>query len=176
MKTHTPEIQAYKVIKLEKDYEIRHYPSMTVAVVSSREKTYEDLGQVGFTKLQNYISGGNKDKIQIAMVSPVHMQIGKSGSTICFVMPATCLKENLPLPDDSSVTLKTVLDKYVAVIDFEDFASVENIKKHTDVLENSLKQKHISYYGDFQLLVYGPRYELLETRNEIIVTLNWNSR
>ncbi len=36
--------QAYKVIKVEKEFEIRYYPSVTIATISSSAKSYKDLG------------------------------------------------------------------------------------------------------------------------------------
>ena len=76
MSTNKSETQAYKVIKVEKEFEIRFYPSATMAMISSSTKTYKELGSSGFTKLAGYIFGGNKEKKQIAMTSPVHMDIG----------------------------------------------------------------------------------------------------
>ena len=50
MSTNKSETQAYKVIKVEKEFEIRFYPSATMAMISSSTKTYKELGSSGFTK------------------------------------------------------------------------------------------------------------------------------
>lgn len=170
------ETQTYKVIKVEKEFEIRYYPPATMAMITSSAKTYKELGSSGFTKLAGYIFGGNRDKKQIAMTSPVHMDIGDSVSSMSFVMPAKYNKDNLPLPNDSDVSIKTTSEEYVAAITFGGFATRDNIKKYTIILENLLKEHHLSYYGNFRLLGYNPPYQLFGRRNEIIVTLNWNSR
>lgn len=176
MSTNKSETQAYKVIKVEKEFEIRFYPSATMAMISSSTKTYKELGSSGFTKLAGYIFGGNKEKKQIAMTSPVHMDIGDSVSSMSFVMPSIYNKDNLPLPDNSDVTIKTTPEEYVAAIKFGGFASNDNIKKHIEMLESSLKEHHLSYYGHFRYLGYNPPYQLFGRRNEIIVALNWDSK
>lgn len=176
MSIHKSETQAYKVIKVEKEFEIRFYPSATMAMITSSAKTYKELGSSGFTKLAAYIFGGNKDKKQIAMTSPVHMDISDSVSSMSFVMPSNYNKDNLPLPDNADVTIKTTPDEYVAAIQFGGFASNDNIKKHTELLESALKEHHLSYYGHFRYLGYNPPYQLFGRRNEIIVALNWDSK
>ena len=172
MATGKSEIQLYKVIKVEKDFEIRFYPSTTMAVITSSAKTYKELGSSGFTKLAGYIFGGNNEKKQIAMTSPVHMDIADSSSSMSFVMPANYNKDNLPIPNNAEVKIHTSPDEYVAAITFGGFASQEAIKKHTDILENALKEKRISYYGNFRYLGYNPPFQLLGRRNEIIVAID----
>ena len=176
MATGKSETQVYKVIKEEKMFEIRYYPSVTMASISSSARTYRELGNSGFKKLAGYIFGGNKDKKQIAMTSPVHMDIDDSGSNMSFVMPANFNKDSLPLPNNSEVTISTTQDEYVAAIRFGGFASDDNIKKHIQMLENALKEQHLSYYGHFRYLGYNPPFQLFGRRNEIIVALNWDSK
>lgn len=174
MATNKSESQAYKVIQTEKEFEIRYYPTATMAMVTSDVKSYKELGNTGFRKLAGYIFGGNKDQKQIAMTSPVHMDIGDSVSTMSFVMPAGYNQDNLPIPNNSDVTISTSPDEYVAAIQFGGFSSNENIKHQTAMLENALKEKHISYYGHFRYLGYNPPYQLFGRRNEVIVSINYN--
>ena len=176
MATNKSETQTYKVIKVEKEFEIRFYPSVTMAMIKSSATTYKELGSSGFTKLAGYIFGGNKDKKQIAMTSPVHMDIGDSVSSMSFVMPSNYTKDNLPLPNDSNVTINTVSEEYVAAITFGGFASNDNIKKHTTMLEEALKKHHVSFYGNFRYLGYNPPYQLFGRRNEIIVSVNLSAK
>lgn len=176
MATEKTETQPYKVIKVEKDFEIRYYPTTTMAMITSSARNYKELSNSGFTKLAGYIFGGNKEKKQIGMTSPVHMDINESGSTMSFVMPATYNKENLPLPNNSDIKIKIVAEEYVAAIKFGGYASSDNIKKNTDLLENALKASNISYYGHFRFLGYSPPYQLFGRRNEIIVAVNWESK
>lgn len=174
MATENSETQTYKVLRTEKDFEIRFYPSTTIATINSSAKTYKELGSSGFSKLAGYIFGGNNEKKQIAMTSPVHMDINDSVSTMSFVMPLNYNKDNLPLPNNSEVKIETTADEYVAAIRFNGFASDKDIKENKEKLENALKAKSISYYGHFRYLGYNPPYQLFGRRNEIIVAINWS--
>ena len=176
MSINKTETQAYKVIKVEEKFEIRYYPAATMAMISSTSKSYRDLGSSGFRKLAKYIFGGNSEKKQIAMTSPVHMDISDTKSTMAFVLPSAYNQTNLPKPNDSSISIITSEPEYVAVIQFGGFASNETIDKHRAMLENELKNKGLSYYGDFRYLGYNPPYQLFGRRNEVIVALNWNSK
>jgi hypothetical protein len=171
MASEKSETQAYKVVRTEKDFEIRFYPSTTMATITSSAKTYKELGSSGFNKLAGYIFGGNKEKKQIAMTSPVHMDINDSASTMSFVMPTELNKNNLPLPNNSEVKIETTTDEYVAAIRFGGFASDKHIQENKQKLANALKVNGISHYGNFRFLGYNPPYQLFGRRNEIIVSL-----
>jgi len=169
------ETQSYKLIRKEENFEIRYYPAATMAMISSSSKSYRDLGSSGFRKLAKYIFGGNKEKKQIAMTSPVHMEIGENKSTMAFVLPATYNQNNVPKPEDLGIDIITSEPEYVAVIQFGGFSSNESIQEHKMRLENDLKKKGITYYGNFRYLGYNPPYQLLGRKNEVIVALNANN-
>jgi len=172
MATSKSEIQAYQVVRVEEQFEIRHYPAAIMAKISSTSKSYRDLGYSGFSKLAQYIFGGNSDKKQIAMTSPVHMDIGDTISTMAFVMPSYFKMEDLPAPNNSEVQIETSEPEYVAVIQFSGFANSASIHKHTVMLEKLLQEKGISYHGNFRFLGYNPPYQIFGRRNEIIVAVN----
>ena len=176
MATGKSAIQPYSVIRKEKVFEIRYYPSVTMATITSSAKTYKDLGTPGFRKLAGYIFGGNSSNTKIAMTAPVHMDINDSASTMGFVMPSEFHKDNLPKPNDSSVKIETTTDEYVATIEFGGFASSEKIANYKEQLENALKKDNITYYGRFRFLGYNPPFQLFGRRNEIIVSVNWEAK
>lgn len=171
MATRKSETQPYQVIKVEKEFEIRYYPAALMAKIHSTSKSYRDLGYSGFGKLAKYIFGDNSQKKQIAMTSPVHMDLGDSISTMAFVMPAEYKKEDLPTPDNSEIEIQTTKPEYVAAIKFGGFSSTERINKQKRKLEKLLQENKISYYGNFRFLGYNPPYQLLGRRNEIIVSV-----
>jgi len=168
------EEQPYQVIKVYDGFEVRFYPSATIASINSNAKTYKDLGNSGFRKLANYIFGGNKDNKNIAMTAPVYMDINDSQSTMSFVMPNNYNSKNLPNPNDSSITIKETESVYVAVIKFSGFASDSKIKEYTDKLKKQLLEKQISFYGNFNYLGYNPPFQVINRRNEILVNINWS--
>jgi len=172
MSINKTETQVYTVIRVEENFEIRYYPAAAMAMISSTAKSYRDLGNPGFSKLAKYIFGGNNEKKQIAMTSPVHMNISDTGSSMAFVLPSTYNKSNLPKPNDPGISIITSEPEYVAVIQFAGFANTSSINKHKAMLENALKNKGLSYYGNFRFLGYNPPFQLFGRRNEVIVALN----
>jgi SOUL heme-binding protein len=167
------ETQQYKVIKTEKDFEIRLYPPATMASVTMNAKTYKELSSPGFRKLAGFIFGGNDSHTKIAMTTPVHMDISDSQSSMSFVMPAAYTKNNLPKPNDSSVTIITTAAEYVAAIKFGGYANDDVIKTYATKLENAIKTNGIEYYGHFRFLGYNAPYQFFGRKNEIIVSVSW---
>jgi hypothetical protein len=174
MSTNKTETQAYKLIRTEDNFEIRYYPAATMAMTSSNSKSYRDLGSTGFGQLAKYIFGGNSEKKNIAMTSPVHMDIGDSKSTMAFVLPSAYKISDLPKPNDPDISIVTSEPEYVAVVRFGGFANTASISKHKAILENELRDKQISYHGNFRYLGYNPPFQLFGRRNEVIVALNAN--
>ena len=167
------EKQKYRVVQTEKEFEIRFYPTATLATVYSKVNSYRELSGPGFRKLAGYIFGGNARDTKIAMTSPVHMDIHDSGSAMSFVMPSTYQIEDLPRPDNAEVVLEKTNEEYVAALRFRGYASDKAIKKHAEELERLLGEKGIAYYGNFRYLGYNPPYQFVGRRNEIIVSVKW---
>jgi hypothetical protein len=173
MATNKTETQPYKVIHVERGFEIRFYPATTMAIVVSNAKTYKELAGSGFRKLAGYIFGGNNEKKSISMTSPVHMDINDSLSSMSFVMPSSYTEDNLPQPNDKTIAIKTTKDEYVAVVRFGGYASDEDIKEYSAKLEKSLVASKIHYFGNFRFLGYNAPYQFFGRRNEIIVSVQW---
>jgi len=173
MPINKTEQQKYTLIRQYKDFEIRFYPSATIATINSKAKTYNELSGPGFRKLAGYIFGGNEDKTKISMTSPVQMDINDSLSTMSFVMPSGYSKENLPKPNDSNVQIKNTAEEYIAVIRFGGYASDKDIKFYSDKLQNLLKENGISSFGNYRFLGYNPPFQFIGRRNEIIVEVEW---
>lgn len=176
MSTNKTEKQAYQVVRPGDDFEIRYYPSVTMATIQSSAKSYKDLGDSGFRQLAGYIFGGNEADKKIAMTSPVHMDINDTASTMSFVMPSEYDTTNLPKPNDASVHITRAPEEYVAVVEFGGFASDEAINKNTEKLESLLNANGINYYGSFRYLGYNPPFQLFGRKNEIIVRVRWDAK
>jgi hypothetical protein len=109
------------------------------------------------------------------MTSPVHMDINDSVSSMSFVMPSSFNKENLPKPNDPNVHIQKTADEYVAVIQFSGFASDKDMVFYTGKLRDILTEKGITSYGNARFLGYNPPFQLVDRRNEIIVSVNWKA-
>jgi hypothetical protein len=173
MSTNKTEEQEYSLVRKYKDFEIRFYPSATIATISSNAKTYRDLSVPGFQKLAGYIFGGNEANKKISMTTPVQMDINDSVSTMSFVMPSAYTKENLPKPNDPGVQIKNTSDEYVAVIRFGGYASDNDLKFYSEKLKNLLKENGITSFGNYRFLGYNPPFQIIGRRNEIIVAVDW---
>ena len=176
MSANKTEEQKYTVILKDKDFEIRFYPSATIATITSDAKTYKDLSGSGFRKLAGYIFGGNEANASISMTSPVHMNINDSVSSMSFVMPSSYNEENLPKPNDSNVIIQKTQDEYVAVIQFDGFASDKDLNYYSEKLIKILAEKGLAHYGNTRFLGYNPPFQLVNRRNEIIVSVNWETQ
>jgi hypothetical protein len=176
MASRKTEEQKYKVVRNEKDFEIRFYPATTIATVYSNVHSYRELSGSGFRKLAAYIFGGNESDTQIAMTSPVHMDINDSVSSMSFVMPLGYTQENLPKPKDAKINIQKTSDEYVAAIRFGGFASDKDIERYSEKLKKLLDEKDIRYTGNFRYLGYNPPFQLIGRRNEIIVTVDWSEK
>jgi len=167
------EEQKYTVIQKDDDFEIRFYPVATVATIHSDAKTYKDLSGPGFRKLAGYIFGGNESNTSISMTSPVHMDVNDSVSSMSFVMPSSYNVQNLPKPNDPGVIIQKTEDEYVAVIRFGGYASDKDLAFYSAKLNDILKEKGITSYGNFRFLGYNPPFQFIDRRNEIIVSVKW---
>lgn len=170
------EEQKYRVVHSEAGFEIRFYPSATLATVYSSAKSYKELSGPGFRKLAGYIFGDNSTDTKISMTSPVHMNINNSQSSMSFVMPSSYTAEKLPEPDDKDVKIEKTPDEYVAAIKFGGYASDEDIVNYSGKLKKLLEEKGISYYGNFRYLGYDPPFKPFGRRNEIIVSVKWDKK
>ena len=176
MPTNKTEEQKYTLVRKYNDFEIRFYPSATIATINSNAKTYRDLSGPGFRKLAGYIFGGNETNTKISMTTPVQMDINDSVSTMSFVMPSAYTKENLPKPNDPNVQIKTTSDEYVAVISFGGYASDKDLKFYSEKLQNLLKENGITSFGNYRFLGYNSPFQFIDRRNEIIVAVDWKEK
>jgi len=176
MPANKTEEQKYSVVRKYNDFEIRYYPSATVATIKSDAKTYRDLSGPGFQKLAGYIFGGNEANAQISMTTPVHMDINDAVSTMSFVMPSAYSKENLPKPNNPNVQIKQTQDEYVAAIGFGGYASEKDIRFYSEKLDKLLKENGITTFGNYRFLGYNAPSQVTGRRNEIIVTVDWKDK
>lgn len=173
MATNRTEQQKYRVVRKDKDFEIRFYPSATFATIQSNAKSYRELANSGFRKLAGYIFGGNEANRNISMTSPVHIDVNDSVSSMSFVMPSDFDRTNLPKPKDPTVKIVTTSDEYVAAIRFGGYATDKDLKHYEEKLKDLLSKKEIKTFGHYRYLGYNPPYQIFGRRNEVIVSVDW---
>jgi len=167
------ERQKYRLVSKTKKFEIRYYPSATFATIYSDATNYKGVASKGFRKLAGYIFGGNEKKESISMTAPVRMSMSDKGSSMSFIMPEKYSDQNLPIPNDKSISIQNSNPEYVAVISFGGYASDEKITIYKDKLMEALAKEKIQVKGSFSFLGYNAPFQFVGRTNEIIIPIEW---
>jgi len=95
----------------------------------------------------------------------------KDSTTMLFLVPKKYTRDNLPVPNDSSIEFKDVPEKKVAAISFGGWANDSKIASFKKKLIGVLNSKGIKYTDNFYFLGYNAPMEVFNRKNEIIVEL-----
>jgi hypothetical protein len=168
--TSETEQHKYIVLKTYPEFEVRKYEPALFSSVKLGSKGYKQSSSEGFQILAGYIFGGNESNEQIAMTSPVAMELGDS-SRMMFMIPKSRDFENLPNPKDSKIVFEKQEEKIVAAIRFDGWADDKKIESYTSILKEELARQNIAHTNKFIFLGYNPPFEVINRRNEVIVEL-----
>jgi hypothetical protein len=166
--TSMTEEHKYTVIKDYGSFEIRKYEPAVFSYVVMEGGTYQANSGKGFRQLAGYIFGGNENKQQIAMTSPVAMTMDEIVE-MKFMVPKGMKIEDLPRPDNPNVRFSEESEKTMAAISFGGWANDTKIQEHIDLLKALLNEHDILYKGSFSYLGYNPPFEMTNRRNEVVV-------
>ena len=151
----------YDVVKSSDVYEIRKYSDRLAIQVASK------IGNNGFRKLFNYISGNNEKNQKIKMTVPVTVMEKSGNMTMQFYLPSKFNKNNTPDPTSSDIEIINIEGGYYAVIRYSGRASEKNFIKHRDILESELYKDGIVIMGQPIKATYNSPFTLpLMRRNE----------
>ena len=164
------ETYAFKIIDTYETVEIRQYEASLFTSVEIPSNNYRKTSSKGFSILAGYIFGGNDKKEKIAMTSTVAMSL-KDATTMMFLVPKKYTRDNLPVPNDSSIEFKDEPEKKVAAISFGGWANDLKIASFKKKLIEVLDSKAIQYTDNFYFLGYNAPMEVFNRKNEIIVEL-----
>lgn len=188
----------YKLLKADKDeetetkIEIREYQSMVLVSTSMDD----DGRNSAFRRLFNYIAGDNSGQREIAMTAPVYMgndaasnegmkismtapvfmnsDVASSGgaNVMSFVMPDSFTYDSTPIPNNPKVKVSEVKNYKVAAITFSWTLSDSNVKKHTNILLDYLKQNDFNVTGKPYTAAYnGPMTLPMYRKNEVLIPI-----
>ena len=88
----------YDSVTLDGDFELRDYPALTVAEVTTTGGR-QDAVSAGFGPLAGYIFAKEREGEKIAMTAPVTQTPGEDGAWVVrFVMPSAYTLDTLPRP------------------------------------------------------------------------------
>ena len=164
------ETYAFTIIDSYETIEIRQYEASLFTSVQMPSNNYRKTSSKCFSVLAGYIFGGNDKEEKIAMTSPVAMSL-KDSTTMLFLVPKKYTRDNLPVPNDSSIEFKDIPEKRVAAISFGCWSSDSKIASFRSKLITALNTKGIEYTDNFYFLGYNAPMEVFNRKNEIIVEL-----
>ena len=162
----------FKILVDEGELEIRSYDEYLVAETSV-EGSFDTASRKGFRRVAGYIFGENKNSIgqseKIHMTAPVTVKPNSEGWVLHFVMPRNYDMNQLPVPNNSSVSLKKIEAHSAAVIIFSGFTTDSKIQKKTEELKAWLEKQNFEIAGPQQIARYNDPFTLpWLRRNEII--------
>ena len=167
------ETPRYQTVVKEGKYEIRIYDPMIIAKTFV-ESNYSDAASVGFRRIANYIFGGNKEQMDIAMTAPVILNTpsSKNSYDILFVMPRKHSLDDLPLPNYDNVILQRKELGRTAVVSFGGWATENRAIYYKNKLEEFINKNDYEILTDYMVAQYNSPWTLPPFRkNEIIVSI-----
>jgi hypothetical protein len=148
--------------------EIRRYHPCVIADVLV-EAEYSQAASLGFRPLVTYISQNN-----IAMTAPVLQESTDSRSwIISFVMPEGMTVADLPNPQSSKVTLRTLAEQLAAALPFTGMTTTSKIQEKESELRLALTNESLTPIGTLRIARFDPPWKPGFLRyNEVILDIN----
>ena len=161
------ERQKFDLVKKIENVEIRRYHACVMADVIV-DATYSNAGNIGFRPLVTYISQN-----QIAMTAPVlQEQLHTSSWVVSFVMPEGMTLDQLPLPKNQSVTLRTVKEHTAAALSFSGMTTEEKIHQKESELRAVIENAKLTATGPMRIARFDPPWKPGFLRhNEVIIPI-----
>jgi effector-binding domain-containing protein len=176
----------YDVLKDSAHIQIRQYKPLLTAQTMV-DASYDEASSKAFQRLFDYISGNNKTQQKIAMTAPVIQEKQseeiamtapvfqeKSGKTwfMSFVLPADYTLANAPVPLDSTIDLKEIPSKKVAVLTYSGFLSEQAIDEKTHELKSWLEANSYKAMSSPRSAGFDPPWTLpFLRRNEVHIDI-----
>jgi hypothetical protein len=181
----------YSVVLREGNFELRRYEPYVVAETMV-EGDFDKVGNEGFRRLFDYISGKNRKQQSIAMTAPVsqeaesekismtapvnQVKVGEK-YRITFLMPAKYTMETLPEPLDERVKLKAVPGRLIAALRYSGTWSKDRYEEKRIRLQALMRQKDLEPAGVPIFARYNPPFmPWFLRRNEVLIPVEDTSQ
>jgi effector-binding domain-containing protein len=174
----------YRVLESLGDFELRQYESSIVAETTV-EGDFHEVGNEGFRRLFDYISGKNRKKQSIPMTAPVSQEVSsekipmtapvnqeKVGEAwrITFFMPSSFTMETLPEPLDPRVKLAKIPRRLMAALSYSGTWSKERYEGKEQRLKELIRQRGLKIEGEPIFARYNPPFmPWFLRRNEVLI-------
>ncbi len=174
----------YTVMEKEGKFELRQYDPQIVAETIV-EGDFDEVGNEGFRRLFDYISGKNRKRQSISMTAPVsqeaesekismtapvnQVKVGEK-YRITFLMPARYTMDTLPEPLDTRVRLKEVPGQLIAALRYSGTWSRDRYEEKRIQLQASMKERNLVPAGEPIFARYNPPFmPWFLRRNEVLI-------
>jgi effector-binding domain-containing protein len=174
----------YRVLESSGDFELRQYESSIVAETTV-EGDFHEVGNEGFRRLFDYISGKNRKKQSIPMTAPVSQEpssekipmtapvnqekVGEAWR-ITFLMPSSLTMETLPKPLDPRVKLMKIPGRLMAALSYSGTWSRERYEGKEQRLKELIRQRGLKIEGEPVFARYNPPFmPWFLRRNEVLI-------
>jgi len=161
----------YEVIKKIKNIEIREYKNLIYASYTPSNSERNN----SFRNVASYIFGGNDQNKKIAMTSPVVIKLHNKNE-MAFIMPEEYNLKNLPKPNNKEIKIYTEPSNIKASIRYSGWSNEKKESKKIKELKKILKENNISHKDDFEVLVYNSPWTVINRRNEIVVSIEYEKK
>jgi effector-binding domain-containing protein len=174
----------YRVLESSGDFELRQYES-SLGAETTVEGDFHEVGNEGFRRLFDYISGKNRKKQSIPMTAPVSQEASsekipmtapvnqeKVGGAwrITFLMPSAFTMETLPEPLDSRVKLVKIPGRLMAALRYSGTWSRERYEDKEKRLKEIIRQRGLKIEGEPVFARYNPPFmPWFLRRNEVLI-------
>ena len=179
-------IEKAKYVVMEKKgrFEIRQYEAQVVAETFV-EGDFKSVGNEGFRRLYDYISGNNRKKQAISMTAPVTQEENsqkiamtapvsqeKQGNRwrVTFLMPAEFSLETLPEPLDERVRLVEEPGRMMAAVRYSGTWSSKSYEENKTQLKGFIQKQGLKQVGKEIWARYDPPFmPWFLRRNEVLI-------
>lgn len=174
----------YAVLEREGDFELRQYQPHIVAETLV-EGDFQEVGNEGFRRLYDYISGKNRKQQAIRMTAPVSQEATlekipmtapvnqeKVGGKwrITFLMPSQYTMETLPEPSDPKVKLTKVPGLLMAALSYSGTWGRVRYEEKENRLKELIRQRGLKMVGEPIFARYNPPFmPWFLRRNEVLI-------
>ena len=176
----------FTVLEKDKEFELRQYEPQIVAETLV-EGNFEEVGNQGFRRLFDYISGNNQKTQSIPMTAPVTQEAGgvkitmtapvgqeRAGEKwrITFLMPLQYTLEELSIFLDLNIGLKIIPGRLMATIRYSGTWSKKNFRENETQLLAWIAQHGLKPVGEPVWARYdSPFTPWFMRRNEVLISV-----
>lgn len=167
--------QKYSVLQSFSNCELREYDACVIAEISI-EDDYNGATSKAFGSLFRYISGSNQKSEKIAMTAPVISStlatIDSGQWNISFVMPTGSVLSDLPLPQQSHVTLRSIPVEKCLALSFRGRASAAVCERKESELRAFAMSKGYNLTSETRICRFDPPFKPSFLHyNEIVIPI-----